>query len=125
MYKVWSEDCNDRYYISLNNAREACRNFILNSCYNNAIKQEMLLALGSNDRCELCGITEIKLKDEIEKLPQTTGKKKYRVTFTKYESIEVEAYNEDEAKDLADSVLSEDFYAWEGPADEIEVQVIE
>lgn len=125
MYRVWFEGFVDRYYKSYDKAREACRNFILNSCFNNAIKQELLLALNSNNRCELCGIEEIKFEDEIGRFVQTNGKKKYKVTFVKYETIEVEAFNEDEAEDLADDILSEDFYAWEGPADRIEVELME
>lgn len=125
MYKVWFNGFIDRYYKSYDKAREACRNFILNSCYNNAIKQEMLLALSSNDRCELCGIAKIKLEDEIEKLAQATGKKKYRVNFTKYESIEVEADNESEAEELASEILDNDVYAWGDPADRITVELME
>ena len=49
-------------------------------------------------------------------------KRKYVVTFTKHEAVEVEAYTEDEAEELADEILEDDTYAWEGPADEIEVE---
>ena len=125
MYRVWFEGFIDRYYKSYNKAYEACRNFILNSCYNNDTKQEMLLALGSNHRCELCGIEEINLEDEIDESAQNTEKKKYRVIFTKYETIEVEAYNENEAVEFADEILDRDAYAWECPADRITVELIE
>ena len=67
----------------------------------------------------LCGIEEIICEDEIDESAQNTEKKKYRVVFTKYETIEVEAYNEDEAVELADEILDEDAHAWEGPADRI------
>ena len=125
MYRVWFEDFIDRFYKSYDKAREACWNFIADSCYNNTIKQEMMIALTFDGKCELCGIEEIKFEDEIEELARTGEKKKYTVVFTKYETIEVEAYNEDEAKELADEILSEDVYAWEGPADRIEVELVE
>lgn len=124
MYRVWFEGFVDRYYKSYDKACEACRNFILNSCFNNAVKQELLLALNSNNRCELCGIEEIKLEDEISGLVWSSEKRKYIVTFVKYKSIEVEAYNDDEAKELAAEILEEDVYAWANPADRIEVELM-
>ena len=123
MYRVWFEGSADRYYKSYDKAYEACRNFILNSCYNNVAKQEMLLAFDLNDSCELCCIAEIKFEDELINL-RRLGKKKYRIIFTKYETIEVEAYNEDEAEELADEILSGNAYAWEKPADRIIVEEI-
>ena len=50
---------------------------------------------------------------------------KYQVIFKKYEVVEVEASNVDEAKDLAFEILDDDIYAWESPVDEIIVEKME
>ena len=83
----------------------------------------MLLALYLNDSCELCCIAEIKFEDELINL-RRLKKKKYRIIFTKYETIEVEAYNEDEAEELANEILDGNAHAWEAPADKIVVEEI-
>ena len=61
------------------------------------------------------------LNKEYKETPKRK-KRKYVVTFTKREAIEVEAYTEDEAKELAKEILEDDTYAWEGSVDEIEVE---
>lgn len=50
---------------------------------------------------------------------------KYQVIFKKYEVVEVEASNIDEAEDLACEILDDDSYAWMNPPDEIIVQKLE
>lgn len=125
MYRVWFEGFIDRYYKDFEKAYEACQEFILNSCYSFNVKQEMLQALAFADKCELCGFTKIKFEDEFDEFAPKVGKTKYTVTFTKYETVEVEAYNEREAEELADEILSADADAWEGPADEITVELVE
>lgn len=49
---------------------------------------------------------------------------KYVVRLIKYEIYEVEADNTREAEDIACMMCDADAYAWEGPADEIDVQEI-
>lgn len=125
MYRVWFEDFIDRYYKSYDKAREACKRFIISQKEDKVLTGIMLEELDQFDVVEdLCGIVEIKFEDEIEELAHT-GKKKYRVIFTKYETIEVEAYNEDEAEELAVEILDGDAYAWESPADRITVEEVE
>ena len=50
---------------------------------------------------------------------------KYAVCLKKYEIYEVEADNAREAEDIACALCDADADAWEGPADEIDVQEIE
>lgn len=125
MYRVWFDGFIDRYYRSYEKAREACKRFIISQKEDKVLTGIMLEELDQFDVVEdLCGITEIKFEDEIEELAQT-GKKKYRVFFTKYETIEVEADNENEAEELAIEILDGDAYAWEDPAYRITVELME
>ena len=61
------------------------------------------------------------LNKEYKETPKRK-KRKYVVTFTKREAIEVEAYTEDEAKELAKEILEDDAHAWEGPEDAITIE---
>ena len=125
MYRVWFDGFIDRYYRSYEKAREACKRFIISQKEDKVLTGIMLEELDQFDVVEdLCGITEIKFEDEIEELAQP-GKKKYRVFFTKYETIEVEADNENEAEELAIEILDGDAYAWEDPAYRITVELME
>lgn len=120
MYRVWFDGFIDRYYKSYNKAYEACKRFIISQKKNNMLTLKILEELDQFGKVEaLCGIEEIICKDEINESAQNTEKKKYRIIFTKYETIEVEAYNEDEAEELAYEILDGDAHAWEGPADKL------
>ena len=126
MYRVWFDGFIDRYYKSYDKAREACKRFIISQKGDNLLTLTMLEELDRFDEVEeLCGVVEIKFEDEIDKLAQTAGKRKYRVCFTKYETVEVEAYNENEAEELAATILDGDAYAWGDPADRITVELVE
>lgn len=126
MYRVWFDGFVDRYYKNYDRARKACERFILSQKEDKLRTGVMLCELEQYDEVEeLCGITEIKFEDEIERLALIGGKKKYKVIFTKYETIEVEAYNEDEAEELAVEILDGDAYAWGDPADRITVELME
>ena len=122
MYRVWFQGFIDRYYKNYDKAYEACEEFIKE--LDEAEMPKRLHYFAMTDRCDICGITEIRVEDEIDDLART-GKKKYKVIFTKYETIEVEAFNEDEAEELAVDILDEDAYAWDSPADRIEVELVE
>lgn len=123
MYRVWFEGFIDRYYKNYDRACDACKDFIKK--FGDEETPKLLHRFAMIDECDICGIVKIKCEDEIEELARTTEKKKYRVTFTKYETIEVEAYNEDEAEELAVEILDEDAYAWDSPADRITVELME
>ena len=122
MYRVWFQGFVDRYYKNYDKAREACEEFIKE--LDEAEVPKRLHYFGMTDRCDICGITKIRVEDEIDKLARTE-KKKYRVIFTKYETIEVEADNENEAEELAIEILDGDAYAWEDPAYRITVELME
>ena len=49
-------------------------------------------------------------------------RRNYIVTFTKHKSIEVKAYSEEEAEELAEEILEDDAYAWNGLVDEVEAE---
>ena len=124
MYRVWFEGFVDRYYKGYENAREACVKFIKMTEKDEVPQRKLLSELDMFDDTAICGIREIAFMDEVPACVPCESKKKYKVIFTKYETIEVEAYNEDEAEELAAEILDEDAYAWDSPADRITVEEI-
>ena len=85
----------------------------------------MLEELDKFDEVEkLCGIAEIKFEDEVPACVPCIPKKKYCVIFKKTEVVEVEAFDEDEAEELAMVILENDTDAWTGFYDEIIVEEI-
>ena len=124
MYKVWFNGFIDRYYRDYENAREACVKFIKMTEKEADAQDKLLNELDMFSETAICGIRGIEIMDEVPACVPCESKKKYKVIFTKYETIEVEAYNEDEAEELAAEILDEDAYAWDSPADRITVEEI-
>lgn len=123
MYRVWFEGLVDKFYKDHDKAYKVCERFIKTQDKDEIFKR--INDLNIVGECDICGIAKIKFEDEFDEFAPKIGKTKYIVTFAKYESVEVEAYNEDEAENLADDILNKDAYAWEGPADEITVELAE
>jgi K+/H+ antiporter YhaU regulatory subunit KhtT len=126
MYKVWFEGFIDRYFKGYDNAREACVKFIKMTEKDADAQDKLLNELDMFDDTAICGIREIEIMDEVPAyMPQTPEKKKYKVIFRKSEAVEVLAYNEEEAEVLADRVLDNIAFCWEGPADEVIIEEVQ
>ena len=122
MYRVWFEGFVDRYYKGYENAREACVKFIKMTEKDEVPQRKLLSELDMFDETAICGIREIAIMDEVPAYePQ---KRKYAVAFKKTEVVEVEAFNEDEAEELAMVILENDSDAWTGFYDEIIVEEV-
>lgn len=122
MYRVWFEGFVDRYYKGYENAREACVRFIKMTERDADAQNKLLCEFDMFDETAICGVKEIEFMDEIPAYaPQ---KRKYAVIFKKTEVVEVEAFDEDEAEELATVILDNDTDAWMDPCDEIVVEEV-
>lgn len=125
MYKVWFDGFIDRYYKGYENAREACIKFIKMTEKEASAQDKLLNEFDMFDETAICGIMEIEIMDEVPACTPCMPKKKYKVIFRKSEAVEVLAYNEEEAEVLADRVLDNIAFCWEGPADEVIVEEVQ
>ena len=122
MYKVWFEGFVDRYYKGYENAREACVRFIKMTERDADAQNKLLGEFDMFDETAICGVKELEFMDEIPVFqPQ---KREYAVIFKKTEIVEVEAFNEDEAEELAMVILENDTDAWTDHYSEIIVEEI-
>ena len=122
MYKVWFDGFVDRYYKGYENAREACVRFIKMTERDVDAQNKLLGEFDMFDETAICGVKELEFMDEIPAFqPQ---KRKYAVIFKKTEVVEVEAFNEDEAEELAMVILENDTDAWTDHYSEIIVEEI-
>ena len=124
MYKVWFNGFIDRYYKNYENAREACVKFIKMTERDADAQDKLLNELDMFGETAICGVRGIEIMDEVPACVPCEPKKKYKVIFKKSEVVEVLAYNKEEAEVLADRVLEDIAFCWEGPADEVIVEEI-
>lgn len=124
MYRVWFDGFIDRYYRDYENAKEACIKFIKMTEKDADAQDKLLNELDMFSETAICGIRGIEIMDEVPACVPCEPKKKYKVIFRKSEAVEVMAYNEEEAEALADVVLDNMAFCWEGPADEVIVREV-